>query len=194
MAFSSLPRIALTLLTSIGLLTAQASFARADGPPDWHKHNADARAQSTTAAPSAIQQKTRVINVADALNGRSDRVRTTTPRLGAIAAARTAAAPKASVSVEKGVRVTRGAPAQRFIDADLETTLSGAATAEPAQRVTKEKIVIYRECVKPRRLVTHGFFSGVRRYNRASGRFPVDTFGYNGYRRNAESVCGIRRI
>ena len=98
---------------------------------------------------------------------------------------------KASTRIENGVRVTRGAPAKRLIAASLDRRLSGAASPAPetASAARVEKVVIYRQYVRRRRGVAHGFFSGLRRYNRSFGPFPTDTFGFGGYSRCAPRYC-----
>ena len=95
---------------------------------------------------------------------------------------------EATVSLEKGVRVVRGpalSPDRLEAAAPIETALEGAARprAQPAPAR-----IVFRNCYFPNRLTTHGF-GAVRRYNRALGPYPVDTFGFNAYRRNGRVAC-----
>ena len=74
-------------------------------------------------------------------------------------------------SVEKGVAVYRG-PA-RPVDLDaIDARLAGATPQTITVRVTYDPVLRY----PPRRLTTHGFVTGVRRYYRSIGPVPGRTY------------------
>ncbi|MEM6415028.1 MAG: hypothetical protein AAF720_10300 [Pseudomonadota bacterium] len=140
-------------------------------------------------------------DVGRSARARSVNVKTRLPSLGDSVRERDKAAPKATTSIERGVRITRGAPSRRAIEAGLERQLDGTSGKEqsitaksPTVIVKKQKVVIYRQCVKPRRLKFHGPFEGVRVYHRPVGNLAFDSFGFGSNNRFKPRLCGQGRL